>query len=181
VETRKILLAVVLGLILFDLYYLVRDEPAPAAKPSHPTFAVGKVTDVSITLVSTDAKALACAGSGTIAGRHCEFDAKKERFSQPIEAGVEGPMGILAPYKTVDDVLLLVPALFDDPKLKERLSVDPPDFGREHSRFVAHCKFHPEGRMKKFDVRWAPNGQWYPPGEDQTWVGTVSGCEISEP
>ena len=47
---------------------------------------------------------------------------------------------VVAPYKTTDDVMFLVPGLFSDPALQKRLEIDPPKFELEHMRFVAHCK-----------------------------------------
>ena len=61
-----------------------------------------------------------------------------------------------------------------------RLTIDPPDFAKEHIRFVANCKMHVEGEMQTFGVRWAlpPQGQWQQ--LDKAFVGTVSGCSLSE-
>ena len=33
--------------------------------------------------------------------------------------------------------------------------------------------------MAKFDVRWQPQGPWYP--STDVWTATVSGCTISDP
>jgi len=151
--------------------------------PSQRALAEGQDVDVAITLISTDAKALACASNEEIKGRHCEWTGKTEagkteRWSKPSSTGRPPASDTLAPYKTTDDILLLVPALFAEQALVDRLAIDPPTFGQEHIRFVANCKLHVESKMKELDVRWAPQGQWYP--QRDVPIGAVSGCWLSD-
>ena len=166
---------VVAALFLWAVYsefYYRRETPAQRA------LAEGQDVDVAITLVSTDAKALACASGEEIKGRHCEWSGKTERWSKPSSTGRSATADTLAPYKTTDDILLLVPALFSEQALVDRLAIDPPTFGQEHIRFVANCKLHVESKMKELDVRWAPQGQWYP--QRDVPIGAVSGCWLSD-
>jgi len=139
---------------------------------------LGKDVDVSITLVSTDAKALACSSKLEVAGFHCEFQSRTDRWNRPSTSGRPPLLDTLAPYKTTDDVTLLVPALFNQDALRERLAIDPPNFGQEHLRFVANCKLHVDGKMPELEVRWAPQGQWQT--QKDVWVGTVTGCWLSD-
>jgi hypothetical protein len=146
--------------------------------PQQRALAEGQDVDVAITLVSTDAKALACASAEEVKGRHCEFSSKSDKWSKASTTGRPATADTLAPYKTTDDILLLVPALFSEPALVERLAIDPPTFGQEHIRFVANCKMHIESKLKEVDVRWATQGPWY--GNRDVPIGVVSGCWLSD-
>ena len=174
-EVRTYVGWVVAGLFVWAVYsefYYRREAPAQRA------LAEGQDVDVAITLVSTDAKALACSSSEEIKGRHCEYQSRTERWNKPSSTGKPPAADTLAPYKTTDDILLLVPALFSEPALVERLAIDPPTFGQEHIRFVANCKLHVESKMKEVDVRWQTQGQWYP--NRDVPIGAVSGCWLSD-
>ncbi len=178
VETREIrtyvgwLIAALFVWAVYSEFYYRR------AGSSQRALAEGQDADVAITLVSTDAKALACASAEDVKGRHCEYASRTERWTKPTTTGRPAAADVLAPYKTTDDVLLLVPALFSEPALVERLAIDPPTFSQEHIRFVANCKLHVEAKMKEVDVRWATQGQWYT--ERDVPIGTVSGCWLSD-
>jgi len=170
-EVRTYVGWVVAGLFVWAVYsefYYHREAPAQRA------LAEGQDVDVAITLVSTDAKALACSSSEEIKGRHCEYQSRTERWNKPSSTGKPATADTLAPYKTTDDILLLVPGLFSEPALVERLAIDPPTFGQEHIRFVANCKLHVESKVKEVDVRWATQGQWYP--QRDVPIGAVTGC-----
>jgi hypothetical protein len=174
-EIRNYVGWAVAGLFLWAVYseFYYRREGAPQR-----VLAEGQDVDVAITLVSTDAKALACASSEEIKGRHCEYGSRSERWNKPSTTGRAPAADTLAPYKTTDDILLLIPALFSEPALVERLAIDPPTFGTEHIRFVANCKMRVDAKMKEVDVRWATQGQWYP--NRDVPVGIVSGCWLSD-
>jgi hypothetical protein len=178
VETREIrtyVTWIVAGLFVWAVWSeLFYQRGAPPQRG----LTEGQDVDVAITLVSTDAKALACASSDEINGRHCEYSSRTERWSKPSATGRSATADTLAPYKTTDDILLLVPALFSESALQQRLAIDPPTFGQEHIRFVANCKMHVDSKMKEVDVRWAPQGQWYP--NKDVPIGTVSGCWLSD-
>jgi hypothetical protein len=178
VETREIrnyVTWIVGGLFVWALWSELFYQ---RAAPPQRGLAEGQEVDVSITLVSTDAKALACASSEEIQGRHCEYSSRSDRWTKPSSTGRSAAADTLAPYKTTDDILLLVPGLFTESALQQRLAIDPPTFGQEHIRFVANCKMHVESKMKDVDVRWAPQGQWFP--NHDVPIGTVSGCWLSD-
>lgn len=181
-EKHNLLLALVLGLLGANTIVLLGSPtaPPPKKKPSGPTYSIGQEIDVAITLVSTDAKALACASRDAVDGRHCELESSRpeKAWSKPVGQELPREQQILAPYKTTDDVMFLIPGLFSQPALVERLEIDPPVFGIEHNRFNAHCKLKILGKMPKLDVRWAPEGPWYP--ATNVFVGTASGCTVSE-
>jgi hypothetical protein len=174
-EIRNYVGWVVAALFVWAVYSEVRyRREAPAQR----ALTEGQEVDVAITLVSTDAKALACASTEEIQGRHCEYSSHSERWTKSAPSGRSAAADTLAPYKTTDDILLLVPALFSDPALVERLAIDPPTFGQEHIRFVANCKMHVDAKMKEVDVRWATNGQWFP--QRDVPIGVVRGCWLSD-
>lgn len=182
VEKNNILLAIVLGLLGANLvvYWTSQNTKAPRKSPPAVTYAVGQEIDVAITLVSTDAKALACASASEVAGRHCELEASnpERAWSKSLSQELPAEQRVLAPYKTTEDLMFLIPGLFSEPALIERLKIDPPVFGIEHSRFTAHCKLRILGKVPKLTVRWAPSGPWYP--ATNVFVGSASDCTVSE-
>ena len=174
-EIQKYVTWGVAGLFAFALYSEVAYKRAGAAPRA---FSEGQDVDVAITLVTTDAKALACAYAEELHGRHCEYSSRNDKWSKPPNPGRTAAADTLAPYKTTDDILLLIPALFGEQALRERLAIDPPNFNTEHIRFVANCKMHIDGKVTEIDVRWAPNGQWQT--QNNAWYGPVSGCWLSD-
>jgi hypothetical protein len=176
-EIRTYVIWIVGGLLVWALASeRCYERNAPAGQQK--TLNEGQDLDVAITLVSTDFHALACSSGEEVTGRHCEFSNKNEKWNKPSTSGRSLIVDTLAPYKTTDDILLLVPALFSEPALVERLAIDPPTQNQEHIRFVANCKMHVVGRMKDVDVRWQQNGQWF--GNRDVPIGTVTGCWISD-
>jgi hypothetical protein len=159
-KIQKTVIGGVVALLLFALYANWDYANGPRRATPQRTFKTGEDIDVSITLVSTDAKALACWSAQDPNGRHCEFESPSQRWSKAASPGRPPGQDLLAPYKTTDDILFLVPGLWLEPALARRLTIDPPDFSREHIRFVANCKMHLEGEMQNFEVRWAQQGQW---------------------
>jgi hypothetical protein len=174
-EITRYVTWVVVGLFAYALVSEVSYKNKPAAVR---TLSEGQDVDVAITLVSTDAKTLFCAHPEEIKGRHCEFATRTERWSKPSTTGRPPAADQLAPYKTTDDILLLVPGLFLDPALRDRLAIDPPNLNQEHIRFVANCKMHVDGKMDEIDVRWSTNGPWLT--QKDAWYGPVSGCWLSD-
>ena len=166
------IIAVLFAFALYSQTFYRRPPAAPR------TFALDQDVDVNITLVSPDAKQLACQSPEEIKGYHCEFQGKNERWNKPSTTGRAVALDTLAPYKTTDDYLFLVPGLFSQEALRERLAYDPPNSSAEHIRFVANCKMHIVGKMGQVDVRWATTGQWG--AQRDVWVGSVSGCWLSD-
>ena len=173
-EIQKYVTWAVVGLFVFALYSEVAYK-RPANAPR--TFTEGQDVDVAITLVTSDARNLACSHPDELSGRHCEYATRTERWSKPPAPGRTAAQDTLAPYKTTDDILLLIPALFGETALRERLAIDPPN-SPEHIRFVANCKLHVEGKLSEIVVRWATNGEWQT--QNNAWYGPVSGCWLSD-
>lgn len=179
-EKHSILFAIVIGLLGANVLVLMRPgSPPPRRTPRPPTYSIGQDLDVAITLVTTDVVAISCASGEEVDGRHCAFESSnpETKWSKAVSKELPTEERILVPYKTTDDVMFLIPGLFDQPALVERLKVDPPVFGVEHVRFNAHCKMKIVGKVGKLDVRWSPNGKWHP--ATNVFVGTVADCKLS--
>jgi hypothetical protein len=175
VEIQKAVSWVVGALFVFALYSEVGFRHKPRKQRN---FTEGQDFDVAITLVSTDAKALACWSTEEANNRHCQLQSPTEPWAKPAQPGRPAADDTLAPYKTTDDELLLISGLFQQPALRERLNFDPPTFGVEHVRFVANCKLRVEGKLKEVNVRWATNGTWQP--QKDVPFGGVSSCWLSD-
>jgi len=178
VDRHSLWFALVLGLLGANILVLVRPGSPPKRKtPPRPSYSIGQELQVAITLVTPDAVGISCASQEEVDGRHCAFESREAKWSKPLSKELPPNERILVPYKTTDDVMFLVPGLFEQPALVERLKVDPPVLGIEHERFNAHCKMKIVGKMGKLDVRWSPNGKWWP--ATNVFVGTVSDCTLS--
>jgi hypothetical protein len=174
-QVQKVTILGVASLLAVDIYLGTPLGAAPKKKA--PEYTVGQDIDVAVTLVTTDSRTLACASQEVVKGKRCEFDGKKEPWAKSADVKL-APLDTLAPYKTTDDQLFLIPGLFADPALKHRLEIDPPTSNGEHARFVANCKLHIEGKIGHMQTRWHLNGEWGTANDG--WVGTVSNCLLSD-
>ena len=142
---------------------LGKEQPPQAARPKWKT---GEVVDVDITLVSTDAKDLACASTEQIAGKHCAFEAANKVWSK---GGGTDDKSTLKPYTTTDQVNLAAAGLWSEPALAPgKLPA---------ARFSVKCKYKIEGTLKTLGVRWREGDQFYPNGE--WYAGSVSDCKLA--
>lgn len=144
------------------------------ATPKTPRgFAKGKSIPVNITLVTADSTDLACAGEVEAAGARCGFDSQ----GRPWAGATEGKK-VLAPYMTLDNVLFLIPDLWEEPAIARQLEKDPPRGARRENlkRFTAKCELKLEEKAENFYVRWLPSAEWSP--RPEAWVGSISGCSI---
>lgn len=133
--------------------------------------AQGKTIPVRLTLITADSKDLACAGDMEIGGARCAF-----RSDGGIWPGRQ-PQTKLAPYMTVDNALVLIPDLWNEPALAARLQSEPPTGARDGlKRFTASCQLTGEAKAEDFFVRWSQRGAWA--HRSMAWVGRISGCTI---
>jgi len=168
---RMVLLSVAGALAIF----LIGAELWPArTAPSIRGIGEGKTVPVDITLVTADVHDLACAADFTVDGARCAFS----RNGQPWKDAPTG--GLLAPYMTVNNVLLLVPDLFSEPAIARRLAEEPPEGKARNTlrRFTASCQLHAIRKVKDFYVRWTPTAAWS--HRDEAWVGRISDCTIRD-
>jgi hypothetical protein len=169
---------------LMSVVYLYKTTPlGPVSTSWNPTPAVhtaGETIDLALTLVTADAFGLACSSDGNFDGAHCAFDKGGEPW-KPKAGETPKPADVLMPYMTVDNVLFVIPGLWEQPILKKRLEDEPPARipveERENHRFTASCKMKVDKKIEGFQVRWAPTGAWSP--RDSAWIGRVSDCKIT--
>lgn len=172
-------IAFALGLALF--IWWVRSDPHPPPVRPQPEMIKGAIIDAPITLVSADRNDLACMHPNRSieqAGYHCEYVATDKPWAEPGQSFDRKKL--LAPYKTIDDVTLLVPGLFEEPAVHERYQDEPPNKPREKlARFTAQCKVKLVTELDGVMVRWFPKAQWQ--GPQKIWIGEASNCQVSEP
>lgn len=153
-----------------------------AVKPESLTptdLAPGRVIDAGITLITADAFGLSCGSDTKVAGEyHCAFGTNGTAYKS-ADGAPSKPEQVLSPYMTVDNVLFLIPGLWQQPVLKKRLEDEPPSkFTREQleeRRFTVTCKLKVVEKLQNFKVRWSPTQSWG--DRDQAWVGTVTDCK----
>lgn len=140
-----------------------------------------QVIDAAITLISADAGRLACASDTSAGGAHCAFGADTKPWVTKEGEPPTSPADIVSPYMTVDNVLFLIPGLFTQPVLKERLNDEPPGkFSKEemeNRRFTVTCKLKLEQKFEKFKVRWDVGQAWA--DRSDAWFGRVSDCKMT--
>jgi hypothetical protein len=88
---------------------------------------------------------------------------------------------LLAPYKTIDDILLFIPGLFEDPTVNERFQDELPQKKSRDKlqRFTAQCKLKLLKEVDGVRVRWSPKADWQ--GPHKAWIGVPESCQVSEP
>jgi hypothetical protein len=173
-------IALAVGLAVY-IYWLRMDPNPPPTRPV-PTLIEGAVIDAPVTLVSADKHDLACAWESQLEGHHCEYATADKTWAEAHpESNPKDRTHLLAPYKTIDDVMFLIPGLFEDKAVEERYRDEPPQrAGRDKlNRFTAQCKLKLHKEVEGVQVRWNPKGPWQ--GPHKVWVGTVSNCQTSEP
>lgn len=174
-----------LGLAVATGVYIWWATGNPRNPPPHPTpvMVEGAVIDAPITLVTADKFDLACASETKINDLHCEFETPEKPFStksvqemSPAERKL-----LLAPYKTIDDILVFIPGLFEDPTVNERFQDELPQRRQRDKlqRFTAQCKLKLVKEVDGFRMRWAPKADWQPP--QKAWIGIPESCQVSEP
>lgn len=122
----------------------------------------GDVVTLRLTLAGSDRFALACAAADEPLGYSCEFaaDDVRRRISERAR---------LAPYRTVQGGLFLIPGLFLNDAVAKR--------SRAPGRFEAVCTARLEKRWDSFKMRWSTEGQWV--DGEVAWVALVDSCWIA--
>ena len=152
--------------------------PRPVA-----SWQVGGEADVEITLITADAKRLACANDATIDDTHCAYTANKRPWrrapNSPLDDNDEH---VIQPYRTADtNALILVSGLWAEPELALRLHREPPNLAdvSKHLRFVAYCHVRFIGEMEKLSTRWDTAAKW---GDDpKALVAKPVSCTLQPP
>jgi len=165
---------VVVGAAIALAVFLIFTELVPNAGRKGPAgFAPGRTVPVRITLVTADAFDLGCASDAQVGEARCAFT---KEGAPAVSANQD--RGVMAPYMTANHTLLLIPDLWLEPAIAQRLSDEPPQ-GKPRDqlkRFIASCDLRIERKVNDLFVRWQPTAAWSP--RDGAWAGTVSGCKI---
>lgn len=178
--SQYIFMAFVIG---FTAYvWWVRSDPNPLPTRPQPVLATGAVIDAPITLVSADKRDLACMLEAEVDGYHCEYAASDKTWSQAHPGSdANDRKHLLAPYRTIDDLMFLIPGLFEEPAVDERYRDEPGTKAPRDKlqRFTAQCKLKLIREVDNVMERWNPKWQWQ--GPNKVWMGTVSDCQVSDP
>ncbi len=132
-------------------------------------FHEGQVVDAPITLVPKDRTELSCAYPSAVGPYRCEFEGPDKAWADMPPRDER-----LTPYMTSDQILYLVPGLFEVPEVKARAA----DKTRRKKRFAAHCKLRLLKRVDKVGTRWGRKNGWGRAGP--AWIGEPLSCVIEE-
>lgn len=171
--------ALALGLGVY-IWWATGDPSTPPVQPK-PTLIQGAVIDAPITLVTADKTDLACAWEQELDGYHCAFKKPDEAWPDLDTTNAEQRKKMLVPYMTVDDVMFLIPGMFEDPAVDERYRDELPKRRPRDKleRFTAQCKLKLLKEVEDVRVRWNPTAEWQ--GPSKVWIGEVGSCQVSEP
>ncbi|HEY6476171.1 MAG TPA: hypothetical protein VI456_06280 [Polyangia bacterium] len=133
----------------------------------------GATLDASINLVTTDRDDLACASGQALGSYRCGFRAPGSPWPTPPARA-----DLLAAYYSVNQQLLVIPGLFEQPAVSARYAAEaarglPRDL---RPRFVATCRFELVGELRHFETRWLRTGGWNK--QDEAWVAVPSNCRV---
>jgi hypothetical protein len=170
---------IAVGLSVYT-WWVTGDPTTPPEQPK-PTLHQDAVIDAPITLVTADKTDLACASESEIDGFRCAFKKPNEPWPDVDPTNAEHRKKMLVPYMTVDNVMFLIPGMFEDPAVDERFRDEVPRrLPRDKlERFTAQCKLTLRKEMDAVMVRWNPTGDWQ--GPHKIWIGETSNCQVSEP
>jgi hypothetical protein len=129
--------------------------------------------NASINLVTTDRDDLACASPETFRRNRCAFRAPGQPWPDPPARA-----DLLAAYYTVNQQLLVIPGLFEQPAIAARYAAEEPGgLTRDlRPRFVATCRLELVAELRHFQTRWLRGGGWN--RQDEAWVAVPSDCQI---
>jgi hypothetical protein len=133
----------------------------------------GSTIEATVSLVTTDRDDLACASAQALGPYRCGLRAPGSPWPTPPARA-----DLLAAYYTVNQQLLVIPGLFEQPALAARYAAEqarglPRDL---RPRFVATCRFELRGELRHFQTRWLRTGGWNP--QDEAWVAVPSNCRV---
>jgi hypothetical protein len=171
-----LLYALLIGGIALAFAFLGQQDGGGGDEPPQPKWKDGDVVDVTITLVTTDWKDLACSSDEVLKDKHCGFDDKRK--PHPKGNDVRTDPNVLQPYTTTDRIQLLAAGMWTTPELKAKLDAEKWD--NPSPRFNVDCKLKVEGHMKEAGVRWKPepDGGWLSGPAKDWYAGSLSDCKI---
>lgn len=122
----------------------------------------GAIVNVEITLLPSDAGQLSCSLDSRPAGYACAFS----RDGRPAPPS---PLGTLVPCLTVDRVELLVPDLFAQPAIAQRVASG-------QGRFTARCRARVVERVFGVRTRYASGRDFGTPVN--AWITAPVACTV---
>jgi hypothetical protein len=133
----------------------------------------GSTIEATVSLVTTDRDDLACASGETFGPYRCGFRAPGSPWPTPPARAA-----LLAAYYTVNQQLLVVPGLFEQPAVAARYAAEQPrGLPRDlRPRFIATCRFELLGELRHFQTRWLRTGGWN--DQHEGWVAVPSDCRV---
>ncbi len=163
------------------IWWATGNPSRPPPRPV-PSMYEGAMVDAPITLVTSDKFDLSCALGTEVEGFQCEYASPETlRGAAGKDMDAQARKKLLAPYKTIDDVLYLIPGLFEEPAVEERYQDEPPTRKPKEKlqRFTAQCKLKLVKQVEGVRMRWHTNETWK--GPQRAWIGVPSSCQVSEP
>jgi hypothetical protein len=109
-----------------------------------PPAAAGSPVVLSITLVRTDERDLACASASTFESAQCEYDADRRPLATAHRA---------RPFTTTDREIVLLSGVFEDPRVAAWLTQAAR--GNDDTRVTFDCRAVLVGRAGSVGVRWS--------------------------
>ncbi len=163
------------------IWWATGDLNPPPQRPQ-PSMFPGAEIDAPITLVTADKHDLMCAWKESADGYHCAYQEPDKPWPDFDDKDPSARRVLLAPYKTIDDILFLIPGMFENPAVDERYRDEPPtNRPREKlERFTAQCKLRLLREVEGVRVKWfQKGGEWQ--GPHKVWIGVPQDCQVSEP
>ncbi|MBW2528698.1 MAG: hypothetical protein JRI23_31275 [Deltaproteobacteria bacterium] len=174
-STRNIILyIIVIGGIALAFAYLGQQDGGGGAPTPAPKWKTGDSVDVSITLVTTDVKDLACASEKEFDGLHCGFADKRKAHPKGADPRTDG--NVLQPYTTTDRLQFMAAGMWVEPEIKAKL--DKENWDNPSPRFTVNCKYKVAGKIDDAHVRWKPEHGWLADPASDWYVGKLSECKI---
>lgn len=124
---------------------------------------VGKQGRGRITLVTADYTQLGCNHPKLVDGAHCAFKSDTEAWPKDPAAPLDdNGANVIAPYRTIDNKLVLIAGLWAEPNMAMRLHREPSAGVQTQklARFIADCELRFLDKWEQVKVRWSPGQQW---------------------
>lgn len=173
--TRNVVLFVALVGGIAAAFALLGSQTGGGIPAAAPKWKVGQTVPISITLVTTDYKNLACATKQEVNGLRCAFETQG-RVNPKAGADARTNPKLLQPFTTASEprMQFLAAGMWTGPDMKQKL--DAENWDRPSGRFNVQCQYTVEGQAKAASVQWKAGEGWHP--GNGWFMGTLSNCKI---
>ncbi|NRA33543.1 MAG: hypothetical protein HRU17_09405 [Polyangiaceae bacterium] len=165
--------------------FFAKNAPQPYRHQTQ-AWKVGATSEVRVSVVSADVRALACASDMNAEGVRCAYKADKTAVPRAPDSPLDDNQHlVIQPFKTVpDDHLVLIAGLWHDVSVAYRVHQEP-NLGkgsRRLMRFVARCqvRFVAQASPDTVQTRWGLTSSWGKINK-KPMVGIVQSCEVEAP